>query len=123
MGEAARLETDDATPKSSHHNCRRSRDLEIIVYLAQGYSRQEIAGLLYMSQANVAYRIHLMRSRAQVQNSAALVARAYSLGLLDQTTWPPTAGNRCLCQLPRNSATVCDPMKTTTTITLKTKLE
>ncbi|GIT79737.1 hypothetical protein LLS1_14060 [Leifsonia sp. LS1] len=75
------------------------RDVKIIVYLAQGYSRQQIASLLYMSEANVAYRLHLMRTRAHVQNSAALVARAYSLELLDRSAWPPAAGERCLCDL------------------------
>lgn len=62
-----------------------------------------------MSEANVAYRIRLMSGRARVHTMAALVAKAYTFGILNSQAWPPQQGSRCLCELPVPALQISQP--------------
>jgi DNA-binding CsgD family transcriptional regulator len=44
---------------------------------------------LFLSRQAVDYRIGAMLRKLAVPNRAALVSKAYALGLLEQADWPP----------------------------------
>lgn len=64
------------------------REARLLVLLAEGGTRHNIAGKLFISPASVGAAIHALCVRFHVGGSTALVAKAYGMGLL--TTWPPT---------------------------------
>lgn len=64
------------------------RDLQILTALAAGRTRKEIARELFMSQANVAYRIRQMSKQFGTRGCTALVAMALYLRLLSLDEWP-----------------------------------
>lgn len=77
-------------------DCPECRDRAVLSSLAAGATRQEIATGLFMSESAVAFRIRVMCAQLRVRTSIALVARAYSLGLLLPHQWPPAAApHRC----------------------------
>ncbi|WP_432496179.1 response regulator transcription factor [Kineococcus auxinigenes] len=67
------------------------RDLEILEMVAQGRSNEQIGTALHLSTQSIGRYISLLIARMHVSNRAALVARGYTEGLLDASTWPPRA--------------------------------
>jgi PAS domain S-box-containing protein len=68
----------------------------VLERLAAGASLQQIASDLGMSRRGVDYRITRLRHKLRADgpggaptNSAALIARAYALGILHPAVWPP----------------------------------
>ena len=50
-----------------------------------------MAARLYLSRQGVEYHVGLMLRRFKAPNRAALVSRAYSMGVLTVGSWPPKA--------------------------------
>lgn len=65
------------------------RESEILRLIAGGATSAAVAAELGITGDGVNYHLTRMSDRFGVPNRTALVARAYSLGLLDPTTWPP----------------------------------
>ncbi|MBC3839806.1 LuxR family transcriptional regulator [Streptacidiphilus sp. 4-A2] len=68
----------------------------ILEGVAAGCSTAELAAALYLSRQGVEYHIGLMLRQFQVPNRAALVSRAYSLGVLGVGSWPPRVVADCV---------------------------
>ncbi len=71
----------------------------VLTRLAAGRTIQQIAEELGLTRRGVDYRLTQLRRKLRADGpdgtpatSAALVARAYRLGVLDPSTWPPGAG-------------------------------
>jgi DNA-binding NarL/FixJ family response regulator len=64
-------------------------DARIIESIAAGERTAHIARKLYLSHQGVEYHVSKMFQRLRVANRPALVARAYSLGILRTEAWPP----------------------------------
>jgi len=78
------------------------REISVLRLIATGLSNAEIAKSLHISGHTVDRHVTEMLRRIDVPNRAALVARAYSFGVLCTTDWPPRlSGRRCLRQLSR----------------------
>jgi DNA-binding CsgD family transcriptional regulator len=81
------------------------REISVLCLIAAGHSNAEIAKSLHISGHTVDRHVTEMLRRSDVPNRAALVARAYSLGILRTADWPPRqSGRRCLRQLPQDRA-------------------
>lgn len=61
----------------------------ILEGVAAGKSTVQLAGELYMSRQGVDYHVAAMSRKLRVPNRAALVSRAYALGMFVPETWPP----------------------------------
>ena len=68
-----------------------ARELQVVELVAQGRSNDQIATALALSTQSVARYVSVLIARMHVPNRAALVARAYTQGLLDGREWPPRA--------------------------------
>lgn len=66
-------------------------DARILEGVATGASTIQLASRLYLSRQGVEYHVGLMLRRFKAPNRAALVSRAYSLGVLTAGSWPPRA--------------------------------
>lgn len=64
-------------------------DARILEGIAAGDSSQRIAGRLYLSRQAVEYHVCTMLRQFDVAKRAALVSKAYSLGVLEPGIWPP----------------------------------
>jgi DNA-binding CsgD family transcriptional regulator len=64
-------------------------DARILEGVAAGASTVQLATRLYLSRQGVEYHVGSMLRKLRVSNRAALVSRAYSMGLLVAGTWPP----------------------------------
>ena len=64
-------------------------DARIVEGLAAGESTEQIAARLHFSRQGVEYRITRLLRKFGATNRAALVSRAYTLGLLRAGSWPP----------------------------------
>lgn len=64
-------------------------DLKIIEGVAAGASTKHLSAELYLSKQGVEYHVSSMLRKLAVPNRAALVAKAYELGILDARYWPP----------------------------------
>jgi len=64
-------------------------DARILEGIAAGDSSQRIAGRLYLSRQAVEYHVCTMLRQFGVGKRAALVSKAYSLGVLEPGVWPP----------------------------------
>lgn len=64
-------------------------DLKIIEGVAAGASTKHLSAELYLSKQGVEYHVSSMLRKLGVPNRAALVAKAYELGILDARCWPP----------------------------------
>jgi len=64
-------------------------DARIVEGIAAGVSTVQLASKLYLSRQGIEYRVGMMLRKMRVPNRAALVSRAYSMGLLSVGTWPP----------------------------------
>jgi len=66
-------------------------DARILEGVAAGVSTVQMAARLYLSRQGVEYHVGLMLRRFKAPNRAALVSRAYSMGVLTVGSWPPKA--------------------------------
>lgn len=64
-------------------------EARIIECIAAGEGTNDIARKLYLSRQGVEYHVSKMLQRMRVPNRPALVAKAYSIGLLNVSSWPP----------------------------------
>lgn len=65
------------------------REVAILCLVAAGLSNIEIAERLNISRYTVAQHVAAMLRRVQARNRAELVARAYAVGMLNVSSWPP----------------------------------
>ncbi|MER5548593.1 LuxR C-terminal-related transcriptional regulator [Streptomyces sp. NPDC002589] len=66
-------------------------DARILEGVATGASTVQLASRLYLSRQGIEYHVGLMLRRFKAPNRAALVSRAYSMGVLTAGSWPPRA--------------------------------
>jgi PAS domain S-box-containing protein len=64
-------------------------DARILEGIANGDSTVRIAGRLFLSRQGVEYHVGAMLRRLGVPNRAALVSKAFSMGLFRAAVWPP----------------------------------
>jgi DNA-binding CsgD family transcriptional regulator len=64
-------------------------DAHILEGVAAGVSTVRMAAGLYLSRQGVEYHVGLMLRRFKAPNRAALVSRAYAMGVLTVGSWPP----------------------------------
>ncbi|WP_425554577.1 response regulator transcription factor [Kribbella sancticallisti] len=80
------------------------REVDVLVLAATGLPNPAIGRLLHLSADTVAHHLTSMFRRTDAQSRAELVARAYAVGILETSCWPPRcSGRRCLGELPRHS--------------------
>ncbi|MFZ4239795.1 LuxR C-terminal-related transcriptional regulator [Streptomyces murinus] len=66
-----------------------SMDARILEGIAAGVSTIPLAASLYLSRQGVEYHVTCLLRKLKVPNRAALVSRAYSMGVLKVGAWPP----------------------------------
>lgn len=64
-------------------------DARILEGIAAGQSTIPLASRLYLSRQGVEYHVTGLLRKLRVPNRAALVSRAYSMGVLNVGAWPP----------------------------------
>ncbi|OLF06756.1 hypothetical protein BLA60_29785 [Actinophytocola xinjiangensis] len=64
-------------------------DARILKGVAMGMSTVNLASKLFLSRQGVEYHVGTMLKKFKAGNRPALVSRAYSLGILDASCWPP----------------------------------
>ncbi|MEU5693077.1 LuxR C-terminal-related transcriptional regulator [Actinosynnema sp. NPDC020468] len=64
-------------------------DARILENVAVGMSTVKIASILYLSRQGVEYHVATMLRKLKAGNRAALVSRAYAIGVLNADAWPP----------------------------------
>jgi len=64
-------------------------DARILEGIAIGESTVRLSCRLFLSRQGVEYHVGTMLRRMKAPNRAALVSRAYSMGVLGVATWPP----------------------------------
>ncbi len=64
-------------------------DARIMEGIANGMSTVSMATRLHLSRQGVEYHVGIMLKKLKAPNRAALVSRAYAMGLLDPSAWPP----------------------------------
>ncbi|GAA2693675.1 hypothetical protein GCM10009864_80550 [Streptomyces lunalinharesii] len=64
-------------------------DARILEGIAAGLSTIPLASRLYLSRQGVEYHVTGLLRKLRVPNRAALVSRAYSMGILNVGAWPP----------------------------------
>lgn len=64
-------------------------DARILEGIAAGVSTVPLAARLYLSRQGVEYHVTCLFRKLRVPNRAALVSRAYSMGVLKVGVWPP----------------------------------
>ena len=64
-------------------------DARILEDMAAGLSTVQMTSRLNLSRTGVDYHIRALLRKLKVANRPALISRAYTLGLLNATTWPP----------------------------------
>lgn len=64
-------------------------DARILKGVAMGMSTVNLAAKLYLSRQGVEYHVGTMLKKFKASNRPALVSRAYSIGVLDASSWPP----------------------------------
>jgi PAS domain S-box-containing protein len=64
-------------------------DARILEGIAIGESTVRLSCKLFLSRQGVEYHVGTMLRRLKAPNRAALVSRAYSMGVLSVATWPP----------------------------------
>lgn len=64
-------------------------DAKILEGIAAGLSTIPLASRLYLSRQGVEYHVSGLLRKLKVPNRAALVSRAYSMGVLNVGIWPP----------------------------------
>ncbi|WP_214407648.1 PAS domain S-box protein [Pseudonocardia lacus] len=96
LGLLAPLAADTETVTVPARSMPSAGEAAVLERLAAGASLQQIASDLGMSRRGVDYRITRLRHKLRADgpggapaNSAALIARAYALGILHPAVWPP----------------------------------
>lgn len=83
----------DATRRShssvSSHNILTDLDARILEGVAAGKSTANLAAKLHFSRQGIEYHIKAMFRRFNVSNRTALACKAYAMGLLSESSWPP----------------------------------
>jgi DNA-binding CsgD family transcriptional regulator len=64
-------------------------EARILEGIASGLSTIPLASRLYLSRQGVEYHVTRLLRKLRVPNRAALVSRAYSVGVLNVGSWPP----------------------------------
>jgi DNA-binding CsgD family transcriptional regulator len=64
-------------------------EARILEGIAAGLSTVSLASRLYLSRQGVEYHVTRLLRKLRVPNRAALVSRAYSMGVLKVGSWPP----------------------------------
>jgi len=64
-------------------------DARILKGVAMGLSTVNLAAKLYLSRQGVEYHVGTMLRKFKASNRPELVSRAYSIGVLDASSWPP----------------------------------
>lgn len=67
-------------------------EARILEKLAVGERTADIARQVYLSRQGVEFHVSKLLQRMRVPNRTALVARAYSMGILSAPSWPPRVG-------------------------------
>jgi DNA-binding CsgD family transcriptional regulator len=65
-------------------------DAKILEGVAAGMSTGKLAAVLHMSRGGVEYRIMALLRRFKAVNRTELASKAYSMGVLNTESWPPT---------------------------------
>ena len=65
------------------------RESQVLERIAEGESTREAAARLFVSEQAITYHIGNLFSKFGCDNRAGLVARAFVLGFLDSSSWPP----------------------------------
>jgi DNA-binding CsgD family transcriptional regulator len=65
-------------------------DAQILEGIAAGTATPELAKKLHLSRPGVEYHVSTMLRRFRVPNRAALISKAYSIGVFRTGCWPPT---------------------------------
>jgi PAS domain S-box-containing protein len=96
LGLAVPLAPENETVAVPARSVPSAGEAAVLERLAAGASLQQIASDLGMSRRGVDYRITRLRHKLRADgpggaptNSAALIARAYALGILHPAVWPP----------------------------------
>lgn len=66
-----------------------ARERSVLELVAGGHSTRAIGRHLYVSPQAVTYHIGNLHAKFECENRAGLVARAFVLGFLTTTDWPP----------------------------------
>jgi PAS domain S-box-containing protein len=66
-------------------------DAKILEGVAAGIATVQLAAKLYLSRQGVEYHVSAMLRKFKVSNRAALVSKAYSMGIFSVGCWPPSA--------------------------------
>ena len=97
--ESSQVGDTDVTPTPAPTGLRLSpeitlsaMDARILEGIAVGASTASLATRLFLSRQGIEYHVSSMLRRLQVPNRAALVSKAYALGVLRNGVWPPTTG-------------------------------
>jgi two-component system, NarL family, response regulator LiaR len=61
-----------------------SRELEVLKYICEGCSDEEIAKTLFISVATVKFHIHNLLQKSSMRNRTQLVILAFRNGILDE---------------------------------------
>jgi DNA-binding CsgD family transcriptional regulator len=64
-------------------------DAQVLEGVAGGASTVQLASQLFLSRQGIEYHLQRMLRQLGAPNRAALVARAYAMGLLTLSAWPP----------------------------------
>lgn len=81
--------TEDLGVVSNRKKILSEIDARILEGIAAGVSTIPLASRLYLSRQGVEYHVTCLLRKLRVPNRAALVSRAYSMGVLKVGTWPP----------------------------------
>jgi PAS domain S-box-containing protein len=87
---AARPGKDSSVVIDSHRTLT-DLDARILEGIAAGVPTVRLAAKLYLSRQGVEYHVSAMLRRFKVTNRAALVSKAYSVGIFSVDCWPPVA--------------------------------
>lgn len=79
----------DSPAFSSRYQVLNDTDARILEGVAAGASTIQLAARLHLSRQGIEYRIGSMFRKLNVPNRAALVSRAYAVGILSVGYWPP----------------------------------
>ncbi|MEV6576458.1 PAS domain-containing protein [Streptomyces sp. NPDC051577] len=80
--------------ESRRHHEISDVDGVILEILAVGEGNARIAQSLCLSRQGLDYRLKALRRQMDAASRGALVGRAYALGILDPSTWPPRLSHR-----------------------------
>ncbi|MBM7172216.1 PAS domain-containing protein [Streptomyces sp. G44] len=83
------------------HPALSAQEARILRLVAGGSTTAVVARTVGIGVDGVNYHLTRLCRRLRVQNRTALVARAYVLGLLDATAWPPEVSAPTARQIPR----------------------